>query len=438
MSIKPSDYKSGIKTLGKHYQDRVTEVGIRSEITSNCFVWGSNDYGQFGHNSTTPRSSPIHYTGDNWNQVSFINHSSYGVKKDGTLWAMGYNQNGQLGQNNIIYYSSPVQIGSDTNWVDTSTFLYAGNADQHQLFQKQNGTYWVTGHNSHGQLGLNDTNNRSSIVQAHADRTWSSLNIGNAHAVVGIAASDQTLWGWGYNHHGNLGLPDGNYRVPRSSPTNIIPNTFWRQAGTSNNMFVGIKTDGTLWVMGYNNHGQLGLNDTVPRSSPVQVGVATDWQSLSVEGNHVAATRSRNLYTWGYNNHGQLGLNDTIPRSSPNHANWSFLNNIARRVVAIGNRTYVQVGVSSVTGLNQWYAIGHDSSNQFQLDGWRGESGSPDTRDRSRPVPMGPYFTEIILNEDNLTSLDYADYQMHFYPSQCVAINPASGYDNDSSTQGTY
>ena len=79
-----------------------------------------------------------------------------------------------------------------------------------------------------------------------------------------------------------------------------------------------IKTDGTLWSWGYNPYGQLGLGDTTQRNSPVQIGSETYWASAYF-GQHYAAalTNTNELYVWGYNGQGQLGLGDTINRSSP-------------------------------------------------------------------------------------------------------------------------
>jgi alpha-tubulin suppressor-like RCC1 family protein len=48
------------------------------------------------------------------------------------------------------------------------------------------------------------------------------------------------------------------------------------------NLSAGIKNDGTLWLWGYNSYGQLGLNNTVNKSSPTQVGSYTDWKYLSL------------------------------------------------------------------------------------------------------------------------------------------------------------
>lgn len=87
----------------------------------------------------------------------------------------------------------------------------------------------------------------------------------------------ETLWGWRSNNSGQLGL--GN-TVDKSSPVQIGSLTNWKyiKGGVDS---LAIKTDGTLWSWGWNLYGKLGLMDTINRSSPVQVGSLTNWKQVS-------------------------------------------------------------------------------------------------------------------------------------------------------------
>ena len=122
------------------------------------------------------------------------------------------------------------------------------------------------------------------------------------------------LYTWGRNGDGELGL---NATVNKSSPTQVGALITWSNiAGGRHSM--ATKTDGTLWVWGVNNYGQLGLNDRISRSSPVQVGSDTNWSNIAGSQNHSMATKTNGtLYKWGDNENGQLGLNDRVYRSSP-------------------------------------------------------------------------------------------------------------------------
>ena len=133
-----------------------------------------------------------------------------------------------------------------------------------------------------GQLGLSRpttfAGGLSSPVQIGALTTWSKV-VGQGYSCFAIK-TDGTLWSWGLNTNGQLGQND---TVNRSSPVQVGALTTWLQT-TGSNECIAQKTDGTLWSWGLNTNGQLGQNDTVNRSSPVQVGAATNWFVVSTTG----------------------------------------------------------------------------------------------------------------------------------------------------------
>ena len=104
--------------------------------------------------------------------------------------------------------------------------------------------------------------------------------------------SDGTLWSWGLNTSAQLGLGDV---VNRSSPVQIGIDTNWQKVKatvavhpsvTNGGQFMAQKTDGTLWTWGQNTFGNLGDGTFIGRSSPVQIGNDTTWVDFSVEGFH--------------------------------------------------------------------------------------------------------------------------------------------------------
>ena len=144
--------------------------------------------------------------------------------------------------------------------------------------------HWSWGTNTtaaaSGQIGLGDVTNRSSPVQVGALTNWSSISGGNPTFATAIK-TDGTLWSWGSNSLGELGL--GNVTA-RSSPVQVGALTAWSKVSSGFQCTVAIKTDGTLWSWGRNNSGGLGLGDATNRSSPVQVGALTTWISVSLCG----------------------------------------------------------------------------------------------------------------------------------------------------------
>jgi alpha-tubulin suppressor-like RCC1 family protein len=93
-----------------------------------------------------------------------------------------------------------------------------------------------------------------------------------------------TLWGWGSQGFGGT-IGDGTV-TNRSSPVSVVGGfTDWCQVSTGTGTTVGIRTNGTIWAWGCNQHGQLGDNTLVDRSSPVSVvGGFTTWKRVSSSG----------------------------------------------------------------------------------------------------------------------------------------------------------
>jgi len=116
----------------------------------------------------------------------------------GTVWSFGSNNNGQLGQGNTTNYSSPVQVGSLTTWKLVSGGQYFTTAI------KTDGTLWAWGQNIfYGQLGQGDRTNYSSPVQVGSLTNWKEVSNGRYHSVA--IKTDGTLWAWGSNAYGQLG-----------------------------------------------------------------------------------------------------------------------------------------------------------------------------------------------------------------------------------------
>ena len=275
--------------------------------------WGDNYDGSLATNNRIDRSSPVQTVsgGTNWCSISTAGSTVSALKTDGTLWLWGCNYYGQLGNNNRIFRSSPVQtVSAGTNWRSTSS-SYRNTAAI-----KSDGTLWIWGDNYNGNLGTNNVIIRSSPVQTVSGGTnWCSVSLGCQHSAA--IKTDGTLWAWGIGLHGSLGT---NEDISRSSPVQTVSGgTNWHSVSLGCQHSAAIKTDGTLWVWGHNNEGQLGVNDTSNRSSPVQtVSGGTNWRSVSPKAYNTASIKTDGtLWLWGKNLYGQLGTNDTIDRSSP-------------------------------------------------------------------------------------------------------------------------
>jgi len=311
------------------------EMVYNVDQPNTLFSWGSNSFaGQLGVNDKTSRSSPIQVgTDTNWTKIKgFASSATTAIKTDGTLWSWGYGGQGILAQNNRTSYSSPIQVGTETTWGPFSS----GDPGQAAwaMVQKTDGTLWSWGGSDYGQLGLNSP--RTQVISSPAQitgTTWSKSMCSSRHGVA--IKTDGSLWTWGANYRGQLGnnLPDNNMR---SAPIQVGTNTTWSKlAGGYNNSAV-IKTDNTLWVWGTAQNGALGLNQQAPsnnsRSSPTQLPGSWSNGMLFYPNCATFVKTDGTLWSWGYNDNGTLGLNQGGPgnhRSSPTQvgtdATWDTL-----------------------------------------------------------------------------------------------------------------
>ena len=161
---------------------------------------------------------------------------------------------------------------------------------------------------------------KSSPVQVGAVTTWSSVAAGLHHSLA--IKNDNTLWSWGRNTFGattfgNSGGP-GSYAKSTYQPAQVGILTNWSKISAGYHTSAAIKTDGTLWVWGLNLYGELGLGNTTNYSSPKQVGLLTNWRDVYPGTRRMFAIKTDGtLWTWGNNTDGSLGLGTTTNYSSP-------------------------------------------------------------------------------------------------------------------------
>jgi alpha-tubulin suppressor-like RCC1 family protein len=182
----------------------------------------------------------------------------------------------------------------------------------HTLALKSNGTLWAWGYNFGGGLGINSTANSLVPVQVGTAVDWKSISAGNLHSLA--IKTNGTLWAWGYNDFGQIG---DNTTVNRLVPIQIGAATNWKQVSCGDQHSLALKTDGTLYAWGNNDFGRLGTGLSGNLLIPTQVGTATDWEFISAGSGHsIAKKTNSSLWSWGNNTFGQLGLNSTAANIS--------------------------------------------------------------------------------------------------------------------------
>ena len=288
-------------------------LALKSDGT--LWAWGFGADGRLGlGDDTSDRLVPTQVgAADDWAYVAAGLRYSFAVKSDGTLWAWGPNNEGQLGTGDTETRFVPTQVGSDSDWR-----VVDGGGTYQSAFAaalKTDGSLWTWGGNNHGQLGQGDKVDRLLPLQVGDDADWAGICLSDAD--VEAFKDDGTLWVWGSNEVGQIGLGAG------AAADVMIPTLLegdWAVAASGDNSTFAIKGDGTLWAWGDNTYGQAAqssLDQTLYRA-PVQVGDQGGWVDVFSGYDHVLALRSdQSLWAWGKNDSLQLGLGDDVQRTAP-------------------------------------------------------------------------------------------------------------------------
>ena len=343
-------------------------INSRGEL----YAWGANDNGQLGIGTVIPRGeselTPQRVGSDSdWKAISGGKDHSLALKSDGTLYAWGKNDRGQLGIGGTGSETTPRQVGNAGDW---KTIAAGGN---HSLALKIDGTLYSWGSNGFGQLGngenganLTDTSkDKTAPIQIGIDRDWQTISAGEYSSAA--LRDTGELYTWGQNGAGQLGLGD---TTDRNRPTRV--STGWKTISAGDAHLLAIKTGNTLYAWGHNRESQLGLGDTTERDRPTKVGSDTDWKAIAGETWHSLALKSDNtLYTWGRNLSSQLGLGDTTKRDRPakvgSDTDWKAVSAMQAASFALKDN-----GTLYAMGLSESLGIGTDT---------------PRTRNSPTPVP---------------------------------------------------
>ena len=173
---------------------------------------------------------------------------------------------------------------------------------------------WVWGGNNDGSLGVGNNINQPSPVK---------LNLSNIKQIAtgddfSIAVrNDGTVWTWGTNTYGQLGKGDISNR---NLPAKVNIDSVIQVIAGAHSAFA-LKNDGTVWGWGYNLTGELGINSNENKYIPYQINI-TDVKEIEAGGYHTIVIKNDNtVWCWGNNLYGQLGLNDNVNRYSPTQLN---------------------------------------------------------------------------------------------------------------------
>jgi len=417
IATKDNVSRSSPTQIGTATSWRTTSVAVRAlgasilgelDTTGKVWTWG---IGNYAGSMVNPLQSFTQIPGS-WSMVSYARQdysTQAGIKTDGTLWTWGYGQSGSTGLGSTTARSSPTQVGTKNDWTyvasGQNTVIAIGDYGQvvyawgyrpgafsinstsspvalfapnfsakelapsmlgsHTMVLSTAGSLYAIGAGKDGAFGDGLTTTSAYVPIKIDNGTWKKIATGNSHT-LGLK-TDSTLWAWGLNTSGQLGIQDA---TTRSSPVQVMAGkSFTAISAGATGFSQVIDQNGIMWGFGLPTNGVLGISSTVSnRSMPVTVG--EDWSIISTGGSHTAAIDSEGgLWVWGTNSFGSLGVNDTIARNV---------------VTKIGTSSWVFVtcAVNSTMGITadgKLYAWGRNSNANL---------GVGDTLDRSSPVQV--------------------------------------------------
>lgn len=275
-------------------------------------VWtfGDNGRGQLGRTSiaaigsvTLPEPT-----------VQLVQRFEHGcaLSGSGALHCWGSNTEGELGQGDPFTsgdHSAPLAVAPSLAFIDVSP------GQGHTCAVTDAGVLLCWGRNTEGELGLGEEAAMQIRTPTEVQgRLWRSVVCGQAHTCAIDEARDVYCWGADLDadgHAGPVGAPGVGFH---HTPLRVAGGGDWRQLATDTFHTCGLREDDSLWCWGRNNEGQLGLGDNaMVVEAPTRIGVDNDWASVAVGRFTTCAIKhDGRLFCAGDNRRGALAAGDLV------------------------------------------------------------------------------------------------------------------------------
>ena len=301
-------------------------------------AWGYNRDGELGNGTNEDSPTPVvvkdsrgptgHLSGVR--AIAAGSAHSLALKDDGTVWAWGYNQDGELGDGTKANSTQPVRVGKLKGVEAISAGAYFS------LALKEDGTVWAWGSNASdldktqvtGQLGDDAiTSSETPVNVGGLGVGVEAIAAGASHALA--LKEDGSVWAWGDNFFGELG--DGRTKTNSPEPVRVKDLKGVRAIEGGGWFSLALKEDGTVWAWGYNQDGELGngaaanakeakckntaepgdaqvLSSCTNSPTPVKVSELDGVEAVAAGSAHSLALKENGtVWVWGSSEQGQLG-----------------------------------------------------------------------------------------------------------------------------------
>ncbi|MBU1143737.1 MAG: InlB B-repeat-containing protein, partial [Firmicutes bacterium] len=403
------------------------------------FMWGSNNFGQLGVGTGFTQNTPKEITNQfTLNETELITdvflggHHSAALTSEGRLFMWGYNDYGQLGDNTTISKNNPIDITSrfNLNVDETIMSVYLGAEFSTAITSSNRIFAW--GYNWTGQLGNGTMETKivptdiTNQFNLSSGEKIESLGLGTAHSSA--VTSSGRVFTWGYNWAGILG--DGTIET-RTTPVDIT-HQFNLEVGEKisstsfgNSHSIALTSNGRLFVWGANSSNQLGDGTSSTRIIPIEITSRFNLAEGEVIENvrtfdfhTIVITSANRIFSWGSNTSGQLGDGTTINRNTPIEitSRFDLISEEAISLVSTGG--YHSLAISSDGNIFKW---GSNSSGQL------GDNTYSNTSLPSKIASLNP----ILVNQD---IYEFSSEVIPYTPIR-DGFNFVGWFDNDFETQ---
>jgi alpha-tubulin suppressor-like RCC1 family protein len=276
-------------------------MALRSDST--LWTWGENYYGQLGTGDLIHSNIPIQVEGLSGIVAMDGSYHSIALKSDSTVWTWGYNSWGAIG-NGFASNDPTLELFQVPGLSDV---IAVDAAFERSVALKSDSTVWTWGVGFWGALGTGFNN--SSYTPVQIPGLTGVIDIASSDVNCYALKADGTVWACGFNEDGALGNGTFNNQLANISSMVQIPGISDVIAIDDGSSFVAfLKSDGTVWMCGNNNFGQLGIGGTTDSNVVVQVPSMNNIVAIDCGTLHMLALRSDDtVWSWGYSNEGQTG-----------------------------------------------------------------------------------------------------------------------------------